>query len=185
MSLKDQASVIFGQLQKAFKRLELDLDYTYDVQIGKIKSFQDSLSLIAELEQLVMNDEQPSEEEESDDSFVDKDHSILMNQLKDNIELVNGYKQQIQEIRRQNLLINKLAKDDYEKENYEVSRKKQRNYEKVKEIQSKIKQRQEYLHTVNNKMKGRDRKDHHILGKIEKLDSEIEQITYQIRDLID
>lgn len=34
-------------------------------------------------------------------------------------------------------------------------------------------------------MKGRDRKDHHILGKIEKLDSEIEKITYQIRDLID
>lgn len=38
-SLKDKASVIFGLLHKAFKKLELELEYTLDYQLNNQKHY--------------------------------------------------------------------------------------------------------------------------------------------------
>ncbi|CAK93509.1 unnamed protein product (macronuclear) [Paramecium tetraurelia] len=208
MSFQDQAEKIFGGLQKAFKRLELELEYNYEIILSKQKAYQESLGMIAELEQLVMIRNTEIEiggfqEMSQSVSLDDQDHHLLMTQLKDNINLVNDYKQQIQEIRRQNQLINKLVKEqshvnsqnqsfEYDQENEHeinsnfIQKRQQKNVERVKEIEKKIKEKQKNLCKMQKKIKGKEKDyDYRLLNQIERLDSDIEKITHQIKSLID
>lgn len=81
------------------------MEYNHDVHLQQQKCYQDSLGLIAELESLIMLQDEREESlshppsSQQSVSFDDKDHQLLMTQLKDNINLVNDYKQQIQEVR--------------------------------------------------------------------------------------